>query len=127
MGEECGRLNQCFSRLTALVRISDLSHGLKSVLHLCLLITKRKKKRLERDSGQMRTWHKGTDQHNEVDLYSIFSFLQIFQGNHNPTDEVRSYLPKQTLARYIRIRPMTWEQGICMRFEIYGCRTSGNI
>ncbi|CAJ1073023.1 neuropilin-1a-like isoform X1 [Xyrichtys novacula] len=49
---------------------------------------------------------------------------KIFQGNHNPTDEVLAYLPKQTLARYIRIRPMSWEQGICMRFEIYGCRTS---
>uniref|UniRef100_A0A3Q3E7G4 Neuropilin n=1 Tax=Labrus bergylta TaxID=56723 RepID=A0A3Q3E7G4_9LABR len=49
---------------------------------------------------------------------------KIFQGNHNPTDEVLAYLPKQTLARYIRVRPMSWEQGICMRFEIYGCRTS---
>ncbi|XP_070830204.1 neuropilin-1a-like isoform X2 [Chaetodon trifascialis] len=49
---------------------------------------------------------------------------KIFQGNHNPTDEVRAFLPKQTLARYIRIRPISWEQGICMRFEIYGCRTS---
>uniref|UniRef100_A0A8C4HSI4 Neuropilin 1 n=1 Tax=Dicentrarchus labrax TaxID=13489 RepID=A0A8C4HSI4_DICLA len=49
---------------------------------------------------------------------------KIFQGNHNPTDEVHAYLPKQTLARYIRIRPISWEQGICMRFEIYGCRTS---
>uniref|UniRef100_A0A3Q3WRK0 Neuropilin n=1 Tax=Mola mola TaxID=94237 RepID=A0A3Q3WRK0_MOLML len=49
---------------------------------------------------------------------------KTFQGNQNPTDEVRSFLPKQTLARYIRIRPLTWEQGICMRFEIYGCRTS---
>ncbi|XP_061549475.1 neuropilin-1a-like isoform X4 [Phycodurus eques] len=49
---------------------------------------------------------------------------KIFQGNHNPTDEARSFLPKQTLARYIRIRPMSWEQGICMRFELYGCRTS---
>ncbi|XP_030258618.1 neuropilin-1a-like isoform X3 [Sparus aurata] len=49
---------------------------------------------------------------------------KIFQGNHNPTDEVRSFLPKQTLARYIRIKPISWEQGICMRFEIYGCRTS---
>ncbi|KAM8839332.1 neuropilin-1a-like [Synchiropus picturatus] len=49
---------------------------------------------------------------------------KIFQGNSNPTDEVRSFLPKPTLARYIRIRPMTWEQGICMRFEVYGCRTS---
>ncbi|XP_061652423.1 neuropilin-1a-like isoform X1 [Phyllopteryx taeniolatus] len=49
---------------------------------------------------------------------------KIFQGNHNPADEARSLLPKQTLARYIRIRPMSWEQGICMRFELYGCRTS---
>ncbi|XP_077381063.1 neuropilin-1a-like isoform X1 [Festucalex cinctus] len=49
---------------------------------------------------------------------------KIFQGNHNPTDEARSLLPKPTLARYIRIRPMSWEQGICMRFELYGCRTS---
>ncbi|KAM6918528.1 neuropilin-1a-like [Xenentodon cancila] len=49
---------------------------------------------------------------------------KIFQGNYNPTNEVRAFLPKQTLTRYIRIRPMSWEQGICMRFEIYGCRTS---
>ncbi|XP_075954409.1 neuropilin-1a-like [Anarhichas minor] len=49
---------------------------------------------------------------------------KIFQGNLNPTDEARCILPKQTLARYIRVRPMSWEQGICMRFEIYGCRTS---
>uniref|UniRef100_A0A8C3AQ23 Neuropilin n=1 Tax=Cyclopterus lumpus TaxID=8103 RepID=A0A8C3AQ23_CYCLU len=48
----------------------------------------------------------------------------IFQGNHDSTDEARSVLPKQTLARYVRVRPMSWEQGICMRFEIYGCRTS---
>ncbi|XP_047444960.1 neuropilin-1a-like [Mugil cephalus] len=49
---------------------------------------------------------------------------KIFQGNHNPTEEVHAILPRQTLARYVRIRPMSWEQGICMRFEIYGCRTS---
>lgn len=52
---------------------------------------------------------------------------QIFQGNHNPTDVAVAFLPKQTLARYVRIRPLTWEQGICMRFEIYGCRTSGSV
>lgn len=54
------------------------------------------------------------------------AFLQIFEGNVNPTDVARALLPKPTLTRYIRIRPMTWEQGICMRFEVYGCRISGN-
>ncbi|XP_046883412.1 neuropilin-1a isoform X1 [Hypomesus transpacificus] len=49
---------------------------------------------------------------------------KIFPGNDNPTDEARSFLPKQTLARYVRVRPISWEQGICMRFEVYGCRTS---
>ncbi|XP_053186417.1 neuropilin-1a-like [Scomber japonicus] len=49
---------------------------------------------------------------------------KLFTGNRSPTDEYRSLLPKPTLARYIRIRPMSWEQGICMRLEIYGCRTS---
>ncbi|KAL6103774.1 nrp1 [Pungitius sinensis] len=49
---------------------------------------------------------------------------KIFQGNLNPTEEARCLLPKPTLARYIRVRPMSWEQGICMRFEVYGCRTS---
>ncbi|XP_024864668.1 neuropilin-1a-like isoform X1 [Kryptolebias marmoratus] len=49
---------------------------------------------------------------------------KIFEGNYSPTDEVRAFLPKPTLTRYIRIRPMTWEQGICMRVEIYGCRIS---
>lgn len=58
-------------------------------------------------------------------LHPVPPHPQIFQGNHNPTDEVIGFLPKRTLARYIRIRPLSWEQGICMRFEIYGCRTSG--
>ncbi|KAK5860395.1 hypothetical protein PBY51_021876 [Eleginops maclovinus] len=49
---------------------------------------------------------------------------KIFEGNQNPTDEARSFLPKQTLARYIRVRPMSWVGGICMRLELYGCRTS---
>uniref|UniRef100_A0A8C1FM36 Neuropilin n=1 Tax=Cyprinus carpio carpio TaxID=630221 RepID=A0A8C1FM36_CYPCA len=48
----------------------------------------------------------------------------LFHGNQNPTDEVRARLPKPTLTRYLRIRPQTWEQGICMRFEVYGCKIS---
>ncbi|XP_058274909.1 neuropilin-1a-like isoform X2 [Hemibagrus wyckioides] len=49
---------------------------------------------------------------------------KVFQGSYNPTDEVRAFFPKPTLTRYIRIRPLTWEQGICMRFELYGCKIS---
>uniref|UniRef100_A0A8C1NRC3 Neuropilin n=1 Tax=Cyprinus carpio TaxID=7962 RepID=A0A8C1NRC3_CYPCA len=48
----------------------------------------------------------------------------VFHGNQNPTDEVRARLPKPTLTRYLRIRPLSWVQGICMRFEVYGCKIS---
>ncbi|XP_062843411.1 neuropilin 1b isoform X2 [Trichomycterus rosablanca] len=49
---------------------------------------------------------------------------KVFTGNHNPTDEVRAFLSKPTLTRYVRVKPLTWEQGICMRFELYGCKIS---
>ncbi|KAL2076767.1 hypothetical protein ACEWY4_027636 [Coilia grayii] len=47
-----------------------------------------------------------------------------FVGNSNPVDEVRRSLPRPMLTRYLRIRPMSWHNGICMRFEVYGCRLS---
>lgn len=34
-------------------------------------------------------------------------------------------LPKPTLTRFVRIRPVTWETGIALRFEVYGCKISG--
>ncbi|XP_076146507.1 neuropilin-1a isoform X3 [Alosa pseudoharengus] len=49
---------------------------------------------------------------------------KIFQGNTNPTDKVKAALPKRTLARYVRLRPFTWENGIALRFEVYGCKIS---
>ncbi|XP_036374617.1 neuropilin-1a-like [Megalops cyprinoides] len=49
---------------------------------------------------------------------------KIFQGNTDPTDVVMEDLPKPTLTRYIRIRPLTWLNGISMRFELYGCKIS---
>uniref|UniRef100_A0A7N6B4B9 Neuropilin n=1 Tax=Anabas testudineus TaxID=64144 RepID=A0A7N6B4B9_ANATE len=49
---------------------------------------------------------------------------KIFQGNTNPTDIAKSMLPKSTLTRFVRIRPVTWETGIALRFEVYGCKIS---
>ncbi|XP_028826652.1 neuropilin-1a isoform X2 [Denticeps clupeoides] len=49
---------------------------------------------------------------------------KVFQGNTNPTDVARAHLPKPTLTRYIRIRPVTWESGIALRLEVYGCKIS---
>uniref|UniRef100_A0A8C9T0Q8 Neuropilin n=1 Tax=Scleropages formosus TaxID=113540 RepID=A0A8C9T0Q8_SCLFO len=49
---------------------------------------------------------------------------KIFQGNSNPTNVHISDLPKPTLTRFVRIRPVTWETGIALRFEVYGCKIS---
>uniref|UniRef100_A0A8C7WS60 Neuropilin n=1 Tax=Oryzias sinensis TaxID=183150 RepID=A0A8C7WS60_9TELE len=49
---------------------------------------------------------------------------KIFQGNTNPTDVAKTKLPKPTLTRFVRIRPVTWETGIALRFEVYGCKIS---
>uniref|UniRef100_A0A7N8XAJ9 Neuropilin n=1 Tax=Mastacembelus armatus TaxID=205130 RepID=A0A7N8XAJ9_9TELE len=49
---------------------------------------------------------------------------KIFQGNTNPTDIAKTMLPKPTLTRFVRIRPVTWETGIALRFEVYGCKIS---
>ncbi|KAJ8010318.1 hypothetical protein DPEC_G00073800 [Dallia pectoralis] len=49
---------------------------------------------------------------------------KVFQGNTNPTEVVKTKLPKPTLTRFVRIRPVTWETGIALRFEVYGCKIS---
>ncbi|PIO35082.1 hypothetical protein AB205_0197930 [Aquarana catesbeiana] len=49
----------------------------------------------------------------------------IFQGNTNPIDVVYRAFPKPVLTRYIKLRPVTWETGISLRFEVYGCKITG--
>ncbi|XP_061876577.1 LOW QUALITY PROTEIN: neuropilin-1a-like [Entelurus aequoreus] len=49
---------------------------------------------------------------------------KVFQGNSNPADVAKTMLPKPTLTRFIRIRPVSWEIGIALRFEVYGCKIS---
>lgn len=58
-------------------------------------------------------------------INNLLPFSQIFQGNTNPTDVAKTMLPKPTLTRFVRIRPVTWETGIALRFEVYGCKISG--
>ncbi|XP_029003019.1 neuropilin-1a isoform X2 [Betta splendens] len=49
---------------------------------------------------------------------------KVFQGNTNPSNVAKAILPKPTLARFVRVRPLTWETGIALRFEVYGCKIS---
>ncbi|KAK2892190.1 probable carboxypeptidase X1 [Channa argus] len=48
----------------------------------------------------------------------------IFEGNQNTETPVLGLLPSPTIARFIRINPLTWYTNgtICLRAEILGCR-----
>ncbi|XP_038067059.1 lactadherin-like [Patiria miniata] len=45
-----------------------------------------------------------------------------FQGNTNNEIHVSVYFPAPLLTRFIQIEPVTWEEGICLRLELLGCR-----
>ncbi|XP_029195147.2 coagulation factor VIII-like [Acropora millepora] len=55
-------------------------------------------------------WHEGTS--------------MIFQGNNDSDNVVTNQLPVPITARFIRVKPLEWNQlgTICLRLELYGCQ-----
>uniref|UniRef100_A0A8C5HPF3 Neuropilin n=1 Tax=Gouania willdenowi TaxID=441366 RepID=A0A8C5HPF3_GOUWI len=47
---------------------------------------------------------------------------KVFHANTDPTEVVLNRIPQPILARFVRIRPQTWKNGIALRFELYGCQ-----
>ncbi|XP_068612342.1 neuropilin-2a, partial [Brachionichthys hirsutus] len=47
---------------------------------------------------------------------------KIFHANTDPSEVVLNRVPQPVLARFVRIRPQTWRNGIALRFELYGCQ-----
>uniref|UniRef100_A0A3Q1IGQ0 Neuropilin n=1 Tax=Anabas testudineus TaxID=64144 RepID=A0A3Q1IGQ0_ANATE len=47
---------------------------------------------------------------------------KIFHANADATEVVLNRIPQPVLARFVRIRPQTWKNGIALRFELYGCQ-----
>ena len=47
--------------------------------------------------------------------------LKVFTGNTNPDTVVSHELDPPIRARYVRFRPLTWQNQISMRIELYGC------
>ena len=62
-----------------------------------------------------------------LDAYSVSHFCtpQIFHANTDPAEVVLNRVPQPVLARFVRIRPQTWRNGIALRFELYGCQITG--
>ncbi|XP_062270427.1 neuropilin-2a [Scomber scombrus] len=47
---------------------------------------------------------------------------KTFHANTDPAEVVLNRVPQPVLARFVRIRPQTWRNGIALRFELYGCQ-----
>ncbi|XP_054626233.1 neuropilin-2a isoform X2 [Dunckerocampus dactyliophorus] len=47
---------------------------------------------------------------------------KVFHANTDPAEVVLNRVPQPVLARFVRIRPQTWRNGIALRFELYGCQ-----
>nr|AAR11554.1 neuropilin 2a [Danio rerio] len=47
---------------------------------------------------------------------------KIFHANTDPSEVVLNRIPQPVLVRSVRIRPQTWNNGIALRFELYGCQ-----
>ena len=60
-------------------------------------------------------------------LYHASGVIQTISGNNDAAAVSRTKLPSPIRARYIRLNPRHWKQGICMRVELYGCRLGKNM
>ncbi|KAJ8253013.1 hypothetical protein GJAV_G00208170 [Gymnothorax javanicus] len=47
---------------------------------------------------------------------------KVFHANTDPSEVVLNRVPQPALARFVRIRPQMWKNGIALRFELYGCQ-----
>ena len=48
--------------------------------------------------------------------------LKVFDGNTESHTVVSHVLDPPIIARFVRIRPVTWNSHISMRAEFFGCR-----
>ena len=51
----------------------------------------------------------------------ILIVVQILDGNNDANTVVSNVFPTPVKASYVRIRPITWNNHISMRFELLGC------
>ncbi|CAM9555264.1 unnamed protein product [Lampetra fluviatilis] len=49
---------------------------------------------------------------------------KVFSANSDASSLVENKFPEPVLTRFVRVRPRSWENGIALRFELYGCHIS---
>ena len=52
---------------------------------------------------------------------------RLYDGNEDANTKQTNSFPANTLARYIRLRPHRWTNGMSLRFEVTGCKAPSKI
>ena len=55
-------------------------------------------------------------------MFVLFLIEQIFKGNTDPYKAVEVELVKPVYTRYVRLYPQSWEDGVALKLELFGCR-----
>ncbi|XP_028395163.1 uncharacterized protein LOC114519252 isoform X2 [Dendronephthya gigantea] len=58
--------------------------------------------------------------------YKQYGAVRVFMGNQHALHPVTHSLSNVVQAQFIRIIPLTWNNNICMRFELFGCVAACN-
>ena len=66
------------------------------------------------------TWAETRKQCSRCLKWPISSIFQVFTGNFDLDSVVLNSLENAVEARYIRLRPKEWHNGIAVRVEVYG-------
>lgn len=53
--------------------------------------------------------------------YEEIGVKKIFNGNDNQYSVITYWFRPRFTARFVKIRPLTWHNGVCIRVELYGC------
>lgn len=59
-------------------------------------------------------------------MSEVLLFLQVFQGNRDDQGVAESRLDRMVSARFVRLLPHDFQNGIYLRLEIMGCGDGGS-
>ena len=71
--------------------------------------------------GRYRQWVKSYYISYSHDRMNWVNIPTLYSGNVDQDTEKTNNLPPNIVARYVRLRPNTWNQAIAMRWEVAGC------
>ncbi|XP_066932534.1 uncharacterized protein [Clytia hemisphaerica] len=78
-----------------------------------------------------QSWVKSYEVFYSVDGFNYVNYEEvgvkkIFLGNNDNYNLVTHWFRPRIIARFVKIKPVSWHQNVCMRLEIYGCENDIN-